>query len=243
VGLTLGDQTIIRQDPNGVVYVPVTPGPVLVRANFDDAKIWGIEHTLRVDLATAWSFSSVLTYLRAKDDATGLPPNIEGGTPAPDGWFKVRFAPASGRRFWVEPYLHVALEQDHLSTLDLGDRRTGATRSRTAIAGFFNNGARARGLVGSGADGRPGTADDVLLSTGETVAEIQTRVLGSASSAPLYTSVDGYGVIGVRGALRFGGRHEVLVDFQNLTDENYRGISWGIDAPGRGVYLRYRLDF
>jgi hemoglobin/transferrin/lactoferrin receptor protein len=243
VGLTLGDQAITRQDANGVVYVPVTAGPVLVRANFDDATIWGVEHALRVKLAADWSFSSVLTYLRAKDDLTGLSPNIEGGTPAPDGWLKVRYAPASGRRLWVEPYLHVALEQDHLSTLDLGDRRTGATRSRTAIAGFFNNGARARGLVGNGADGRPATADDVLLATGETLAQIQTRLLGSASSAPLYTSVDGYSVIGVRGALRFGGRHQILVDFQNLTDENYRGISWGIDAPGRGVYLRYGLDF
>jgi hemoglobin/transferrin/lactoferrin receptor protein len=196
-----------------------------------------------VKLADAWSFSSVLTYLRAKDDATGLSPNIEGGTPAPDGWLKVRFAPAAGRRVWVEPYLHVALEQDHLSTLDLGDRRTGATRSRNGIAGFFNNGARARGLIGNGPDGRPATADDVLLSTGETLAQIQTRILGTAASAPLYTSVDGYSVIGVRGALRFGGRHEVLVDFQNLTDENYRGISWGIDAPGRGFYMRYSLQF
>jgi hemoglobin/transferrin/lactoferrin receptor protein len=149
----------------------------------------------------------------------------------------------SGRRFWVEPYLHVALEQERLSTLDLGDRRIGATRSRSSIANFFNNGARARGLIGNGPDGQSGTADDVLLATGETLAQIQARILGSASSAPLYTSLDGYRVIGVRGAFRFREVHEVLVDLQNLTDENYRGISWGIDAPGRGVYVRYQLQF
>ncbi|HET8774183.1 MAG TPA: TonB-dependent receptor [Thermoanaerobaculia bacterium] len=242
VGTTLGDQMIVRQDANGVVYVPVTAGPVLVRANFDDATIRGIENTLRVQLAPAWSFSSAITYLRAEDDRTGLPPNIEGGTPAPDGWFKLRFAPQS-RRYWVEPYLHVALEQDHLSSLDLADRRTGATRSRNAIAGFFNNGARARGLIGNGPDGLAGTSDDILLATGETLAQIQARLLGTASSAPLYTSVDGYTTIGVRGSLRFGKVHEVLVDLQNLTDENYRGISWGIDAPGRGIYVRYQLQF
>ena len=237
----LGDQTISRQDPNGVVYVPVTSVPVLVRANFDDATIRGIEHTLRLKLGSDWSFGSAITYLRAKDDRTGLPPNIEGGTPAPEGWFKVRYAP-SGRRFTIEPYLHVAQEQDHLSSLDLSDRRTGATRSRNAIAAFFNNGARARGLIGPGPDAQNGTADDVFLPTGETLAQIQARVLGSAASAPLYMSVDGYIVIGVRGWLRFG-VHEILVDLQNLTDENYRGISWGIDAPGRGIYVRYQLQF
>ncbi len=241
VGTVLGDQTISRQDPNGVVYVPVTAVPVLVRANFDDATIRGIEHTLRLKLGTDWSFGSAITYLRAKDDRTGLPPNIEGGTPAPEGWFKVRYAP-SGRRFTIEPYLHVALEQENLSSLDLSDRRTGATRSRNAIAAFFNNGARARGLIGNGADNQAGTADDVFTPTGETLAQIQTRVLGTAASSPLYTSVDGYTVIGLRGWLRFG-VHEILVDLQNLTDENYRGISWGIDAPGRGIYVRYQLQF
>lgn len=138
------------------MYVPITSVPVLVRANFDDATIRGIEHKLRLELSCEWAFSSAITYLRAKDDRTGLPPNIEGGTPAPEGWFKVRYAP-SGRRFSIEPYLHVALEQENLSSLDLSDRRTGATRSRNAIAAFFNNGARARGLIGPGPDGANGT--------------------------------------------------------------------------------------
>jgi hypothetical protein len=35
----------------------------------------------------------------------------------------------------------------------------------------------------------------------------------------------------------------VLFDFENLTDESYRGISWGMDAPGRGIYVRYSLSF
>jgi hypothetical protein len=39
------------------------------------------------------------------------------------------------------------------------------------------------------------------------------------------------------------GRHELLVDAENLTDENYRGPSWGVDAPGRGIALRYVTRF
>ncbi len=242
VGVSLGDQTISRQDANGVVYVPISSNPVLVRANFDDARIWGLEATLSLRPVPAWTVNAAATYLRAEDKRTGLPPNLEGGTPAPDGWLKIRYAPRAGRRFWVEPYLHLAMAQDRLSSLDLGDRRTGASRSRSSIANFFNNGARARGLIGDGPDGRPETADDVLLATGETLAQVQARVLGGAGSAPLFTEVEGYAVFGVRGAVRLGA-HEVFLDLQNLGDRNYRGISWGVDAPGRGVYLSYRARF
>jgi len=36
---------------------------------------------------------------------------------------------------------------------------------------------------------------------------------------------------------------EILLDAENLNDENYRGISWGIDAPGRGFSVRYIARF
>jgi hemoglobin/transferrin/lactoferrin receptor protein len=144
----------------------------------------------------------------------------------------------------VEPYLHAAARQGRLSSLDLDDRRTGGGRSRSSIASFFNNGARARGLVGNGPDGVAGNADDVLLATGETLARVQDRVLGpGVASAPLFPELPGYAVFGVRGALRLGDRHELLVDVENIGDVNYRGISWGMDAPGRGVYVRYTARF
>ena len=244
VGLSLAGEPITSQLASGVVFVGVSTNPVLVRANFDQARIRGLEATFDAELAPSWFAGGIFTYLRAEDRNSGLPPNIEGGTPAPEGWLRVRFAPDGGRRFWVEPYLHVAGEQDRLSSLDLGDRRTGAGRSRSSIASFFNNGARARGLVGSGPDGIAGTADDVLLATGEILAQVQARVLGpSGASSSLFTSVPSYTGFGVRGAVRFADRHEVLVDFENIGDENYRGISWGMDAPGRGIYLRYALRF
>ena len=187
--------------------------------------------------------STVFTYLRARDKRTDAPPNIEGGTPAPEAWINVRYAP-SGRGFWVEPYARLVARNDQLSSLDLEDRRTGAMRSRGSIAGFFNNGARARGLVGPGADGLDGTPDDILLATGETVAQVQDRVLGvGVASAPLVTEIPGFALFGVRGGIRFAGRHQVLVDLENISDRSYRGVSWGLDGGGRGLYLRYSVAF
>jgi outer membrane receptor protein involved in Fe transport len=238
VGVSLGNEVVTQQTPSGAVFVPASASPVLVNANFDDARLWGIEHTLDVRAGDSWSIGTVFTYLHAEDQNTHRPPNIEGGTPAPDGWLRVRYAPA-GRRYWVEPYIHAAARQSRLSSLDLEDRRTGAGRSRGSISNFFNNGARARGLVGAGADGQSGTSDDVLLATGETLAQVQARVLGAAASSSLFTAVPGYVTFNVRGGYRFGVGHELLLDVENISDRNYRGISWGIDAPGFGVSLRY----
>jgi hemoglobin/transferrin/lactoferrin receptor protein len=120
-----------------------------------------------------------------------------------------------------------------LSSLALADRRIGATRSRANIATFFNNGAAARGWV---ANGR-------LLATGESLAEVQQRVLGPANSAPLFSRIPGYAVVGLRGGWTLRARHQFLVDLSNLTDRNWRGIGWGVDAPGFGVSLRYRVFF
>jgi outer membrane receptor protein involved in Fe transport len=243
VGTTLGDQVVVRQTAGGAVFVPANATvPVLINANFDDARIWGIEYLLNVRLGSDWRAGGIFTYLHAEDDRTNLPPNIEGGTPAPDGWIKLRWEP-SGGRYWVEPYVHFAFEQDRLSSLDLGDRRTGAARSRTSIAAFFNNGARARGLIGNGPDGAANTADDVLLETGETLAQIQNRVLGTANSSSLFTALPAYATFNVRGGYRLSPGHEIVADFENLGDKNYRGISWGIDAPGRSFTIRYVGQF
>jgi hypothetical protein len=98
---------------------------------------------------------------------------------------KVRYA-TSNSRFWVEPVVHVVGRQDRLSTLDLEDRRTGATRTRSTIRNFFYNGATVRGWVTPGADGVPGNADDVLSITGETLAKCRRAC--SARPAPRRSS-------------------------------------------------------
>jgi outer membrane receptor for ferrienterochelin and colicin len=241
VGQLLGTEPITSQTANGTVFVALSSSPVLVRANFDNARIWGVELRGQVPILTGLIADGNFTYIRSRDTQTNRPPNIEGGTPAPNAWLSVRYTPP-GSRWWVQPYLRIAADQPNLSSLDLGDRRTGADRSRTSIRNFFINGATARGWVGAGNDGVLGTADDVLTVTGETVTEIQNRVLGTANNAPLFSEVEGYVLFGVRTGFRMG-RHEVLVHLENLTDENYRDISWGMDAPGRSVSARYRITF
>ena len=242
VGTVIGGQPIAAQNANGVVFVSLTTVPVLVRANFDNARIWGLEHTLDAKLQRSLTLRTAFTYIRSRDTNTDLPPNIEGGTPAPQVWWSLRYAPAA-RRWWVEPYGNIAAKQGHLSSLDLGDRRIGAGRSRASIQAFFRNGARYRGWTSAGADGVFDTADDTLVATGETLAQIQNRVLGpGVNSSSLFTEIPGYVVFGVRGGVRVG-KHELLVDLENLGDENYRGISWGVDAPGRGISIRYVARF
>jgi hemoglobin/transferrin/lactoferrin receptor protein len=213
-----------------------------VRTNYGDARIRGLEHTFELRVTPTVSVGTAFTWLYAKDLATGLPPNIEGGTPGPDFYLKLRYAPASGK-YWIEPIVHAVGRQDRLSSLDLEDRRTGATRTRSNIKNFFYNGATVRGWVGPGPDGRAGTADDVLLATGETLAQIQQRVLGTSDSAPLYTAVAGYLTLAVRGGFRIGARQELLFEVENMTDRNYRGIAWGMDAAGVGVSVLYAARF
>ena len=243
VGRLIGSEPITSQQPNGVVFVGLSPNPVLIRANQENSRIFGIEHEARVRVSDSISLRTSATYLHAELTATGAPPNIEGGTPNPDAWISLRWTHGS-KKFYVEPYAHLAAEQKRLSTLDLGDRRTGASRSRNSITAFFNNGARARGYAAPGADGRLGTADDLLIATGETLSQIITRVLGpSGASNSLYPTVHGYQVFGVRAGWSFARRHQITLDVENLTDENYRGPSWGMDAAGRNIFARYSVKF
>jgi outer membrane receptor protein involved in Fe transport len=243
VGKFLGDQQINSQDPRGWVTVPASGStPVLIRTNFTDARIWGVEYTVDARPDRNWTFGGNFTYVHAEDKATGLPPNIEGGTPPPTGFLRLRYEPA-GKHFWIEGYSTLADRQSRLSSLDLGDRRTGATRSTGQIQNFFRRGACLRGLTTPGPTGC-GSAGGILIATGETLAQVQTRVLGSptASPKPLFDHMPGYGLINVRGGYRFE-RSEISIDFENITDKNYRGLAWGIEGPGRSVTARYRFRF
>jgi hemoglobin/transferrin/lactoferrin receptor protein len=241
-GGRLGDQPILSQSSSGAVFTALSTSPVLIRSNLDDVRIFGVEQRFDWRLTSSLTFHQNFTYLRARDLRTGLPPNIEGGTPAPQGYARLRYEPV-GRRFWIESIAYGAFKQDRLSTLDLGDRRTGATRSRANIAAFFGRGALVRGLITPGGDGRPGTADDRLLATDETLGQVQNRLLGAADSAPLYPYLPGFLILSVRGGVRIGERCELILNLENINDKNYRSISWGMDAPGRSYGFRYNISF
>lgn len=243
IGLLLGDQSIVAQSPTGVVFVPATSTPVLVRTNLGSARFYGVEYTFALNMTESLSFSGNATYVHAADRVSGLPPSIEGGTPAPQVWLGLKYSPPSSR-FWIEAFSNIADRQSRLSSLDLEDRRTGATRSRSSIASFFKRGAAARGLIGSGRDRVLGTSDDILLPTGETLAQVQDRILGrGVEEAPLFTAVPGYGTAGLRGGLRLAEKHEISVSFENMFDHSYRGISWGLDGAGRAFSTKYTFRF
>lgn len=252
VGKFLGSEPIISQNSNGWVTVGQAPtSPVLVRVNFDDARFNGVEFNTAARFNDQFSANGNFTYIRAYSLLNGQPPNIEGGTPAATGFVSLRYQPRS--RFYLEAYSTLAGRQRRLSSLDLLDRRTGAARSRDAIQNFFRRGACVRGLTSPGATGC-GSAGGILISTGETQAQVQNRLLPlgatinsvvvtPTSNVPMFTALPGYGLLGLRGAFRFDDRSEVVVDFENIADKSYRGISWGIDGGGRGVTVRYRYKF
>ncbi len=241
VGRELGGEPIIAQLPSGAVFVAPSPNPVLVRVNFGDLRLWGVEQTLRLKLPARLVLSAQLTSIQAKDQRSGGPPNR--AVPPVQGSLRLRYTAASAR-FWLEPVVRAAGRQDDLSSLALEDRRLGASRSRFSIEQFYFNGATVRGLVGPGRDGQLATPDDVLIPTGETLRQVQDRVLGpGVANGPLFRSIAGYVTFGLRGGFLIRGQDEVLFELENLADRNYRGISWGLDAPGRGIYFRYNHYF
>jgi outer membrane receptor protein involved in Fe transport len=254
VGQFLGSDQIVRQAPSGLVFVAAATSPVLVRVNYDDARFNGVEFAADARLSSGFTARGNFTYVRAHSLLDGRPPNVEGGVPPATGFVSLRYQPRSTSRFYVEPYAVLAARQTRLSSLDLADRRTGAARSRAQIQNFFRRGACVRGVTTPGAAGC-GSAGGVLIPTGETLAQVQNRLLpvgatvngvtvvDDDTAVPLFPHLPGYGLVGVRGAVRFGERSEVFLDFENIADKQYRGISWGVDGAGRGVTVRYRYKF
>ncbi|HKS09749.1 MAG TPA: TonB-dependent receptor [Pyrinomonadaceae bacterium] len=253
VGTFLGSDQIISQNANGLVFVAAAPtSPVLVRVNFDDARLNGVEFNARARFNDRFSATGNFTYIRAHSLLNGLPPNIEGGLPPATGFISLRYQPRS--RFYIEGYTVMTGRQNRLSSLDLADRRTGGARSRANIQNFFRRGACVRGLTTPGPSGC-GSAGGILIPTGETLAQVQNRLLPIGATingvrvvnndtlVPTHPHLAGYGLVGVRGSWKLHESSEIFVDFENIFDKSYRGISWGIDGAGRGVTVRYRYSF
>jgi hemoglobin/transferrin/lactoferrin receptor protein len=225
---------------------------VVVRVNFDDARFNGVELNGQARFTGQWSANANFTYIRAHSLLNGLPPNVEGGIPPATAFVSLRYQPSS--RFYIEGYSILTGRQNRLSTLDLGDRRTGGGRTRTNIQNFFRRGACVRGLTTPGAGGC-GSPGGILISTGETLAQVQNRVLPTGAIingvlvanndtiVPTHPYLAGYGLVGVRGGMKFNEHSEIFADFENIFDKSYRGVSWGIDGAGRGVTVRYRYSF
>jgi outer membrane receptor protein involved in Fe transport len=227
VGTTISGFDVVRMDSTGLAYIAQDVRPIATRVNVDRARVRGFDAEGEWRMAPAWTASGYFS--------------MSNGRVLPGGEYLRRMPPAMGgtkirwsrERFWAEGTLTFAAEQTRFNSGDVSDARIGALRTRTSIANFFNGTATDMGLVRSG----------VLVATGETLAQVQARVLGTANSGALFTSHPGFAVYGLRGGARLTRALDVSVMLENLTDVNYRLYGSGLDAPGINAQVRARYRF
>jgi outer membrane receptor protein involved in Fe transport len=228
VGMDLSGYTVIRQDEIGRGYVQGEARPIVTRVNVSRSRIVGYEADVIMRVSDRWrlrGWSSMArgTELETDTPRRRMPPGLGGAT--------VTYQPSS--RWWVEGSMLAATKQDRLSDADIGDARIGASRTPASIAAFFNGTAVDRGLVSNG----------ILVATGETLAQVQSRVIGTATLSPMFTETAGFVVFGVRGGIRIGQRLDVTLIGDNLGDTNYRIHGSGVDEPGINLMARFRARF
>ena len=228
VGTTISGYTVIRQDSAGLAYIAEDQRPIATRVNVDRARIRGLDAEGTYRFGGRWRARGYYSVSHGKL-STG---EFMRRMPPPLGGFSLRWGAEEDRR-WLEGVVTFAQEQRRLNPGDVSDARIGSLRTRAAIANYFNGTATDLGLVVNG----------TLTATGENLAAVQNRVLGTASSAPLYSSEPGFVVIGLRGGWRFSSKIEAIAIAENLTDQNYRLYGSGVDAPGVNLQVRLRYRF
>ena len=233
VGQLVGGQPIIRQDATGAVFTSLSSSAVFVRTNALKVRLRGVESSVAVKLRRDLELNANAFYVRGTDLHTGAPPNLENGIPPMTGFVGVKWEPA-GRPWWIELYSNFAAPQRRFSDNDISQARIGGIRTKEEIAAFFNGGAVPRGLVRNG----------ILLPTGETLAQVQLRVLGPGLLPnQLFTKNPGFALLNLRGGFRIGERSSVTLILENIFDKNYRTMGSGIDGPGTNAAVRYSFSF
>ncbi len=233
VGQLVGGQPIIRQDATGAVFTSLSSSAVFVRTNALKVRLRGIESSMAMKLRHDLALNANAFYVRGTDLHTGAPPNLENGIPPLTGFVGVKWEPA-GRPAWVELYSNFAAPQRRFSDNDISQARIGGLRTKEEIAGFFNGGAVPRGLVRNG----------ILLPTGETLAQVQLRLLGPGLLPnQLFTKNPGFALLNLRGGFRIGERSSITLILENIFDKNYRTMGSGIDGPGTNAAVRYSFSF
>lgn len=249
VGKTVGGQTIIRQDPDGEVFTSLSTRPVQVRQNTEPVRLRGFEASFSARLSNPLLLKANTAYVKNNVKGTDAPAEFEGFAPPFISFVSLRWEPR-GRKFWIEPYMTMAYKQTRYSEEDFEEQRTGAARSRNDVASFFNNGAVARGLV---------RADSAgvfrLVATGETVQQVQNRLLpigamingvtvvDDSTDVPLFLKTAGFATVNIRAGYKLAERHSLVFGVENILDKNYRINGSGIDSPGVNATVRYLFRF
>lgn len=242
-----------EQRAQNVVPVATALDPRAVKAFVNDgaAKYYGADAILRYSLTPRWLLEGNYSYLVGCE----LNPNrFIRRLPPQHGHLALRYQPTfwHGRLAWMEASSDVVGAQERLSGGDLTDERIGAAIRRSDIASFFR-GSLIRPFLNAGTDGAFGTADDLFAATGETLLQIQNRVLpigaivngvritDDNSRAPVFLKTAGYATVNLRGSLRLAENVHLDWAAMNLLDKNYRTHGSGMDAPGRNLFLRLRV--
>ncbi len=227
VGASISGFDIVAQDAAGLAYIAQDVRPIGTRINADRARLVGFDLQGTARVGRHVEGHAFFSLVNGKLLATG---EYLRRMPPPMGGARVRW---ETERVWVEGAMNFARTQTRLNGGDLSDARVGGVRTRSSIAAFFNGTATDLGLVQSG----------LLVATGETLAQVQTRLLGTASSGQLYTDGPGFVVVGLRAGVRVTRLLDVSLLGENLTDRNYRLYGSGVDAPGINLQLRVRYRF
>jgi outer membrane receptor protein involved in Fe transport len=249
VGRSVGGQLITRQDPTGEVFTNLSTRAVQVRQNTEPVRLRGFEAGINTRFGNAFLLKANTAYVKNNIKGTDEPAEFEGFAPPFISFLSLRWEPAGGK-FWIEPYLSAAYKQARYSKEDFEEQRTGAARSRSDIAAFFNNGAVARGLARTDSNGVLR-----LLATGETLQQVQNRLLplgatingvtvvDNSTDVPLFLNTGGFASLNVRAGYKFAERHSLIFGVENILDKNYRINGSGIDSPGVNATVRYLFRF
>lgn len=225
-----------QQQAQGVVTVRTAFDSRAVKAFVNDgrARYYGGESLVEYAFSSRWRLESGYAFIAGRDlfpnrPIRRLPPQM--------GHLRLRHTP-TGRRPWLEGRLSFAGPQSRLSGGDRDDERIGGARSRNDIAAFFN-----------GARVAPYIRDGVFTPTGETLRQIQDRVLPAgiaptdATRVALHLATAGWAVIDVLGGYPLAESVDAHFGVLNLLDRNYRLHGSGLDAPGINAFLGLRWRF
>jgi outer membrane receptor protein involved in Fe transport len=227
VGTSIFGFQVVRQDAAGLAYIAQDIRPIGTSVNVDRARVLGFEANGDVRVARQWTATAYYAMSNGRLQSTG---EYMRRMSPPIGGARLRWS--AGRR-WVEGGVTFAQAQTRFNSGDLTDARIGATRTRTSIANYFSGTATDLGLVKGG----------ILVATGETVAQVQTRLLGSATSGLLFSEAPGFVALGARAGVPLASHVDLIVIGENLTDRNYRLYGSGVDSPGTNLEIKARYRF
>ncbi|MFN7938382.1 MAG: TonB-dependent receptor [Bryobacteraceae bacterium] len=218
------------QQAQGVQPVATSFDPRAVKAFVNDGqtRYYGTEILTRVLLHRHWHAEAAYSFIAGRD----LFPNRNvRRLPPQSGMASLRY----DGKWWLEIRATASGAQRRLSGGDIDDERIGASRRRQDIADFFN-----------GSRIAPYLANGVFSITGETLRQIQDRVLPGVADGvrvPLYNTTAGWVAFDIHGGMPIGERWRIGGGIGNLLDKNYRLHGSGVDAPGWNAFANLRFVF